>query len=403
MPFVAVAPFDELDDAIEKANDTEYGLTAGFFSEDRAEIDEWLDRIQAGVVYVNRRAGSTTGAWPGVQPFGGWKGSGTTGKAGGGPYYVLQYLREQSQDGDRGVSDRHGVADVELRGARGPRPDRNSITEVPGPEAMARSRARPPGHVSVVAARVPVRAATRGRLDRRGRRRQHLPGHERRHRRDLAPGTATRRGRGGPAAGDASCCTTPRSDFYLPIYSEVCERLDAMAPFGGARARSFLTNSGTEAVEAAIKLARYATGRQYLIGFYRSFHGRSMGVVSLTASKAKYRTRLRSHAAERVPLVLRGLRLPRAGALHAHGLADRGCGDRRGDRGSARAATAPARGLVHVPARALRPPRHPARRATRCSRAWAAAARCGRSSRKASRPTSSRRARASRAACRSGR
>jgi len=80
------------------------------------------------------------------------------------------------------------------------------------------------------------------------------------------------------------------SDFYLPIYSDVCERLDAMAPFGGKRARAFLTNSGTEAVEAAIKLARYATGRQYLIGFYQSFHGRSMGSVSLTASKAKYRT-----------------------------------------------------------------------------------------------------------------
>ncbi len=80
------------------------------------------------------------------------------------------------------------------------------------------------------------------------------------------------------------------SDFYLPIYSDVCERLDAMAPFGDARARSFLTNSGTEAVEAAIKLARYATGRQYLIGFYQSFHGRSMGSVTLTASKAKYRT-----------------------------------------------------------------------------------------------------------------
>ncbi|HUL85252.1 MAG TPA: aldehyde dehydrogenase family protein [Actinomycetota bacterium] len=97
VPFVTVAPFEELDDAIAQANDTEYGLTAGFFSEDQTEIDEWLDRIHAGVVYVNRRAGSTTGAWPGVQPFGGWKGSGTTGKAGGGPYYVLQYLREQSR------------------------------------------------------------------------------------------------------------------------------------------------------------------------------------------------------------------------------------------------------------------------------------------------------------------
>ena len=78
------------------------------------------------------------------------------------------------------------------------------------------------------------------------------------------------------------------SDFYLPIYSDVCERLDELAPFRPAR--TFLTNSGTEAVEAAIKLARYATGRQYLIGFYQSFHGRSMGSVTLTASKAKYRT-----------------------------------------------------------------------------------------------------------------
>jgi 4-aminobutyrate aminotransferase len=80
------------------------------------------------------------------------------------------------------------------------------------------------------------------------------------------------------------------SDFYLPIYSDVCERLDEMAPFGGRPAKSFLTNSGTEAVEAAIKLSRYATGRQYVIGFYQSFHGRSMGSVTLTASKARYRT-----------------------------------------------------------------------------------------------------------------
>ena len=97
VPFVSVKPFDELGDAIDEANSSEYGLTAGFYSEDRSEIDEWLDRIQAGVVYVNRRAGATTGAWPGVQPFGGWKGSGTTGKAGGGPYYVTQYMREQSR------------------------------------------------------------------------------------------------------------------------------------------------------------------------------------------------------------------------------------------------------------------------------------------------------------------
>ena len=78
------------------------------------------------------------------------------------------------------------------------------------------------------------------------------------------------------------------SDFYLPIYSELAERLDEIAPMSDP-ARSFLTNSGTEAVEAAIKLARYATRRQYVLGFYDSFHGRSYGSVSLTASKAKYR------------------------------------------------------------------------------------------------------------------
>jgi len=79
------------------------------------------------------------------------------------------------------------------------------------------------------------------------------------------------------------------SDFYLPIYSDVCEELDRIAPFSKP-ARSFLTNSGTEAVEGAIKLARFATGRQYVIGMLESFHGRSYGSVSLTASKAKYRT-----------------------------------------------------------------------------------------------------------------
>jgi 1-pyrroline-5-carboxylate dehydrogenase len=97
VPFVAVAPVDSIDQGFELANDTEYGLTAGFFSEDRSEIDRFLTSIHAGVVYVNRRAGATTGAWPGYQPFGGWKGSGTTGKAGGGDYYVQQYMREQSQ------------------------------------------------------------------------------------------------------------------------------------------------------------------------------------------------------------------------------------------------------------------------------------------------------------------
>ena len=79
------------------------------------------------------------------------------------------------------------------------------------------------------------------------------------------------------------------SDFYLPVYVEMCDRLDAIAPMSGP-ARSFLANSGTEAVEAAIKLSRHATGRSYIIGFFGSFHGRSYGSVSVTASSAKYRS-----------------------------------------------------------------------------------------------------------------
>jgi 1-pyrroline-5-carboxylate dehydrogenase len=97
VPFVAVAPIDSIDEGLRLANENDYALTAGFFSEDQSEVDRFLATIHAGVVYVNRRAGATTGAWPGIQPFGGWKASGSTGKAGGGLYYVQQFMREQSQ------------------------------------------------------------------------------------------------------------------------------------------------------------------------------------------------------------------------------------------------------------------------------------------------------------------
>ncbi len=78
------------------------------------------------------------------------------------------------------------------------------------------------------------------------------------------------------------------SDFYPPVYAELAERLVARAPVAGD-SKVFLTNSGTEAVEASIKLARHATGRQYVIAFLGAFHGRSLGSLALTASKAKYR------------------------------------------------------------------------------------------------------------------
>ena len=97
VPITVVGEVTTLDEAIELANDTEYGLTAGIFSEDDREIEHFFDRIQAGVTYANRRAGATTGAWPGINSFGGWKASGSTGRGTGGPYYVQQFMREQSR------------------------------------------------------------------------------------------------------------------------------------------------------------------------------------------------------------------------------------------------------------------------------------------------------------------
>ena len=77
------------------------------------------------------------------------------------------------------------------------------------------------------------------------------------------------------------------SDYYHPLWVETAERLSEIAPFSEP-AVSFMTNSGTESVEAAIKLARHHTGRSNFIGFLGAFHGRTMGSVSFTASKALY-------------------------------------------------------------------------------------------------------------------
>ncbi|MGA9532010.1 MAG: aminotransferase class III-fold pyridoxal phosphate-dependent enzyme, partial [Anaerolineales bacterium] len=76
--------------------------------------------------------------------------------------------------------------------------------------------------------------------------------------------------------------------FYHPIWVDLSERLSALAPFSEP-GKVFLANSGTEAVEAAIKLARHHTGRQSFIGFYGAFHGRTLGSLAFTASKPVYR------------------------------------------------------------------------------------------------------------------
>ena len=97
VPLLAVGEVRSLDEALAHANQVEYGLTAGIFSGDPAEVERFFDEIEAGVCYANKRTGATTGAWPGAQPFCGWKGSGSTGKGGCGPYYVAQFTREQSR------------------------------------------------------------------------------------------------------------------------------------------------------------------------------------------------------------------------------------------------------------------------------------------------------------------
>jgi 1-pyrroline-5-carboxylate dehydrogenase len=94
LPITMVQKVDNLEEALQLANDVPYGLTSGFYGSDE-EAQWYFDRIQAGVNYANRPQGSTTGAWPGYQPFGGWKASGSTGVNAGGPYYLQRYMREQ--------------------------------------------------------------------------------------------------------------------------------------------------------------------------------------------------------------------------------------------------------------------------------------------------------------------
>jgi 1-pyrroline-5-carboxylate dehydrogenase len=96
LPITTVARVKNLEEAMQEANDVDYGLTAGFYGSD--EEQKWFfENIQAGVTYANRPQGATTGAWPGFQPFGGWKGSGSTGKNAGGHYYLPLYMHEQIQ------------------------------------------------------------------------------------------------------------------------------------------------------------------------------------------------------------------------------------------------------------------------------------------------------------------
>ncbi len=94
LPISTIGKFKTIEEALDMANDVDYGLTAGVYGS-QEEVEYFFDRIEAGVTYANRPQGVTTGAWPGFQPFGGWKGSGSSGKNAGGYYYVQLYMHEQ--------------------------------------------------------------------------------------------------------------------------------------------------------------------------------------------------------------------------------------------------------------------------------------------------------------------
>jgi acyl-CoA reductase-like NAD-dependent aldehyde dehydrogenase len=96
LPIAMIARVADLDTAMSLANATSLGLTAGFYGAP-SEVDWFFEHIEAGVTYANRPQGATTGAWPGYQPFGGWKGSSTSGKGIASAYYLALYQREQSQ------------------------------------------------------------------------------------------------------------------------------------------------------------------------------------------------------------------------------------------------------------------------------------------------------------------
>jgi 1-pyrroline-5-carboxylate dehydrogenase len=97
LPILCTQTFDKLEEALEKANSSDFGLTAGIFTEDDKEIDIFFSNMRSGVVYANRKRGACTGAMVGAQAFTGWKSSGSTGKGTGSSYYLQQFLREQTR------------------------------------------------------------------------------------------------------------------------------------------------------------------------------------------------------------------------------------------------------------------------------------------------------------------
>jgi 4-aminobutyrate aminotransferase len=78
------------------------------------------------------------------------------------------------------------------------------------------------------------------------------------------------------------------TDYYYRLMPQLAQKLDEIVPVPSAT-RTHFANSGTEAVETALKLAMHVTGREKFIAFFNSFHGRTLGALSLTSSRAAQR------------------------------------------------------------------------------------------------------------------
>jgi len=96
VPILSIEGYKHFDEALAMANDVQYGLTAGLYTDSKKEIKEFSNGIQSGVAYINREISATTGAIVGVHTFVGWKDSGLTGKGTGSKHYLQQFMREQS-------------------------------------------------------------------------------------------------------------------------------------------------------------------------------------------------------------------------------------------------------------------------------------------------------------------
>jgi 1-pyrroline-5-carboxylate dehydrogenase len=148
LPITTIGKVKDLDEAMQIANNVNYGLTAGFYGS-LDEADWFFDKIEAGVTYANRPQGATTGAWPGFQPFGGWKGSGASGKNGGGLYYVQLYMHEQirtlikpAANGKPAVKKAVAKSSLKAKKAAPKKAARKVVTKLPASKKAPRKSAR---------------------------------------------------------------------------------------------------------------------------------------------------------------------------------------------------------------------------------------------------------------------